>query len=406
MSAALQPLFAGLKVVDAATWIAAPVAATILGDLGADVIKVEIPGDGDPYRALARAPLTPDSPHNYCWMMDARNKRSLTLNLRSEQGREVLHRLVNWCDVYITNQPLGMRRRLGLGYENLGPLNPRMIFASLTAYGETGEEADREGFDGVAYWTRSGLADLVRAPGAPPGQAAAGMGDHPTGVALYAGIVTALYRRQATGQGGLVHTSLLANGFWSNGCMGQAALVGADFSARERERGQPPSNFVRALYECADGRFAQLNMVRTPDEQLAALHAIGGAALAQDPRFVDLPSRQTHGAELVAILRGMFARQPAKAWVEQLHAAGVPASWVATVQDMADDRQAIANRVLVRQQGQADGPWIINHPIHVEGVPSVGATIAPAVGEHTEEILAQLGYTPGEVADLRLAQAV
>ena len=243
-------LFKGLKVVDAASWIAAPVAATILADLGADVIKVEIPGDGDPYRRLAIAPGTPTADVNYTWLMDARNKRSITLNLKTDDGRTILKRLVADCDVYITNQPLPMRRELGLTYEDLRPLNSAMIFASFTAYGEKGPERDREGFDGIAYWARSGLMDLVRAPGSPPGASVAGQGDHPSGVSLYAAIVTALLRRERTGEGTMVHTSLLANGYWSNGCMGQAALVGADFSVRRNAANRPP-NPIRTLYECA-----------------------------------------------------------------------------------------------------------------------------------------------------------
>src|SRR5262249_42240934 len=153
-------IFEGLKVVDVASWIAGPVAATMLADYGADVIKVEMPVVGDGYRALAAMPGMPQSPVNYTWMMDARNKRSLTLNLKAARGREILARLVAECDVYVTNQPMGMRRKLGLTYADLQPLNPRMIYASLTAYGEQGPDCDREGFDLVAYWARTGLMDL------------------------------------------------------------------------------------------------------------------------------------------------------------------------------------------------------------------------------------------------------
>src|SRR5512139_840622 len=210
-------LFEGLKVVDVASWIAGPVAATILADYGADVIKVEMPGTGDGYRALAAAPGMPVSDVNYTWMMDSRNKRSLTLNLKDPRGKAILLRLVADCDVYVTNQPMPMRRALGLTYDDLKQINPRMIFASLTAYGEDGPERDREGFDLVAYWARTGLMDLVRTGDVEPAQSLPGMGDHPTAVALYAAIVTALFRREKTGAGSEVHTSLLANGVWAAG---------------------------------------------------------------------------------------------------------------------------------------------------------------------------------------------
>ena len=173
-------VFEGLKVLDVGSWIAGPVSTTILADFGADVIKVEIPGAGDPYRRLALGPGTPNAQINYAWAQDARNKQSLTLNLKSDAGIEILKRLIRSCDVYVTNHPLAMRRRLGLTYEDIRPLNDAMIYASLTAYGESGPERDREGFDLVAYWSRTGLMDLVRAPGAKPAQSLPGMGDHPT----------------------------------------------------------------------------------------------------------------------------------------------------------------------------------------------------------------------------------
>ncbi|MEX2327014.1 MAG: CoA transferase, partial [Pseudomonadales bacterium] len=168
-------LFSGLKVLDVGTWIAGPVAATILADFGADVIKVEMPGPGDQYRILSGTPGTPDADSNYKWQMDARNKRSLSLNLKTEEGMSILRQLVAECDVYITNHPLPMRRQLGLNYEDLKPLNEKMIYASLTAYGEEGPDRDKEGFDLVAYWGRTGLMDLVRDAGAPPAQALPGM---------------------------------------------------------------------------------------------------------------------------------------------------------------------------------------------------------------------------------------
>ena len=227
----MDALFDGLKVVDAGTWIAGPVSSTILADYGADVTKVEMPGDGDAYRRLAHGPGTPNADINYAWAQDARNKRSITINLKTDEGRAILKKLVAQCDVYVTNYPLPMRRRLGLTYDDLKPLNPRMVYASLTAYGEYGPEQDREGFDLVAYWSRSGLMDVVRAPGAKPAHSLPGMGDHPTAISMYASIVTALLHRERTGEGGMVHTSLIANGVWAASCIAGAKFAnGSDFS--------------------------------------------------------------------------------------------------------------------------------------------------------------------------------
>ena len=162
-------LLSGLKVVDCATVIAAPAAAMMLADFGADVIKIEQPGEGDMLRMLSGIRGF-ETESNWFWELDGRNKRSIALDLKSEQGMEVLHKLVQECDVFITNQPYGVRESLGLTYEALRALNDSMIYASLTAYGEKGPERDRKGFDQLAYWARSGLMDLMRAPDTRPTQ--------------------------------------------------------------------------------------------------------------------------------------------------------------------------------------------------------------------------------------------
>ena len=156
-------IFEGLKVLDCASFIAAPAAATVLSDFGADVIKIEPPGAGDPYRNLPNLPGYPVSEHNYAWMLESRNKKSLALDLGKPEGQAVLHRLAAEADVFITNFPPAVRERLGITYDELAPLNERLIYASFTGYGEKGEEANKPGFDSNAYWARSGLMDLVRA---------------------------------------------------------------------------------------------------------------------------------------------------------------------------------------------------------------------------------------------------
>jgi crotonobetainyl-CoA:carnitine CoA-transferase CaiB-like acyl-CoA transferase len=156
-------IFEGLKVLDCASFIAAPAAATVLSDFGADVIKIEPPGTGDPYRNLPNLPGYPHSEHNFAWMLEARNKKSLALDLSKPEGQAVLHRLAAQADVFITNYPPQVRERLGITHNHLAPLNERLIYASFTGYGEKGEEANKPGFDSNAYWARSGLMDLVRA---------------------------------------------------------------------------------------------------------------------------------------------------------------------------------------------------------------------------------------------------
>lgn len=398
-------LFSGLRVLDVGTWIAGPVAATILADFGASVIKVEAPGTGDPYRQLPLAPTMPQSDLNYTWMADARNKRSITLNLKSDEGRAILLELARQCDVYVTNQPLPMRRAFRLTYDDLAPLNPRMIYASLTAYGETGPDADLEGFDGVAWWARTGLMELVRSPGSIPGGSVPGMGDHPTAVSLYAAIVTALLRRERTGEGAEVHTSLLANGVWSNLCIAQGALVGGDFSAHYAPPA-PPVSPNRVLFETADRRLLQLYMVRTAEELDRLLLAADRANLLADERFADPTARLANGVEFIALLRDLFRARTAAEWMSVFRAAGVPVTLVARVEDLPQDEQIMANEIVTPPRDNPAGPLIINHPVNVRGLARVGPTAAPGVGEHTDEVLTELGYDADAIARLRRENAL
>ena len=382
-------LFDGLKVLDVGTWIAGPVATTMLADFGADVIKVEMPGVGDGYRQFAGFPATPQSDVNYTWLMDARNKRSLTLNLKSQKGREILHQLVAECDVYVTNHPMGMRRNLGLTYENLAPHNPSMIYASLTAYGEQGPERDREGFDLVAYWSRTGLMDLVRSEGAEPAHSLPGMGDHPTAVAMYANIVTALLRRERTGEGGLVQTSLIANGLWAASCVAQAKFCNADFTGYRDPARMP---FSRVMYLTADDRWLQFTMVRTHEEFVDFLAALGASSLLQDARFATPPERLVHGAELIAELRPRLLRETSRVWMARFREAGVPASLVSVLDDLLEDPQLEANGIVAAPVEDVGTDRVITPPINVAGLAKVGIKKAPELGEHNQEILGGLGY--------------
>jgi crotonobetainyl-CoA:carnitine CoA-transferase CaiB-like acyl-CoA transferase len=392
-------LFEGLTVLDVGTWIAAPTAANMLADLGARVIKIEQPEVGDAYRNYYQMVVSPESEINYTWALDARNKRSLTLNLKSDEGRGILERLVRECDVYITNQPLPMRRALRLTWEDLQPLNERLIYASLTAYGEEGPERDKEGFDLVAYWSRSGLMNQMRHKGNEPFQAMAGLGDHPTGVALYASIVTALLKRERTGRGSKAHTSLLANGLWSASCFAQAAWADADFSTI------PGQRLTTALYETRDGRWLQFSMVRTEEAFDAMLMALDRPDWLADERFASLETRVAHAEVLTPMIREVIRERTAAEWLPVFHDFGVPVALVAEFQDLPNDPQVLANDMAVVPVEDVGMARVIRDPVNVDGVRRVGVTKAPDLGEHSEEILAEMGYTRAEIEWLR-AQGV
>ena len=392
-------LFKGLKVVDAGTWIAGPVASTMLADYGADVTKIEIPGDGDAYRRLALAPGTPNADINYAWAQDARNKRSITLNLKTDAGQAILKQLVAECDVYVTNYPLHMRRRLGLTYDDLKPLNPRMIYASLTAYGEYGPEKDREGFDLVAYWSRSGLMDAVRAPGAKPAHSLPGMGDHPTAVSMYAAIVTALLNRERTGEGGMVHTSLIANGVWAASCIAGAKFAhGSDFSNYPN---RAPRTFSREIYETSDGRWLQFTFIRTDEEVRHLFTVLGVADLLDEPQFATTRARLEAAEALTTRLRPVLSTKTAAEWMAVFKAEGIPASLVGSVHDLPDDPQLVANGIVTKPVDDVGADYVINHPVNVDPIHRVGVKKAPEVGEHTDAVLAELGYDAETIRELR-----
>jgi len=393
-------LFSGLKVLDVATVIAAPAAAMMLADFGADVIKIERPGVGDMLRSLSNNWDTPDASNNWFWQMDGRNKRSLTLDLKSAHGKEVLQRLVEDCDVYITNQPYSVRNALGLTYEHLGPLNPSMIYASLTAYGEKGPERERKGFDQLAYWARSGLMDLMRTPDGPPTQGLPGMGDHPTAVSIYAGIVTALLHRERTGEGGMVHTSLLANGLWSVSGVAQGVLAGGDMTKyRERTRIKPA---MMRVYQAEDGRWLQFNMVRNEELLSLLLTGMDALHLLTDERFADSrllwENRGAFGDEL----QNVVAQKTSAEWLAIFMELDVPVNRVAIVEETNNDVQILENRMAsAPERDDVTVPLIVNHPIQITSVPQVGPIRAPDLGEHAEDILKELGYDQEAIADMK-----
>jgi len=387
-------LFAGLKVLDVGTWIAAPVATTMLADYGADVIKVELPDIGDAYRIYSSSPSTPMSDQNYCWLMDARNKRSLSLNLKTDEGMAILHRLIRDCDIYVTNQPLALRRKLALNYADIAALNPRMIYASLTAYGEEGPERDREGFDLVAYWSRSGLMDLVREVGAPPSSALPGQGDHPTAVTMYANIVTALLKRERTGKGSHVHTSLLANGLWSVSCVGQARLLNADFTPFKHPM---RAGFQRSMYLTADDRHLQFSMVRTADEFDTCMIVLEAYELLGEERFSSPEERFAHGAEFIEALRPFVRQKTAAEWMALFRAANVPVALVARLDDLPTDPQILANNMLLDAPAGFGGGPIIDNPLNIDGLARVPLRAPPTLGQHTREILASIGYAEADI---------
>jgi crotonobetainyl-CoA:carnitine CoA-transferase CaiB-like acyl-CoA transferase len=396
-------IFAGLKVLDCASFIAASAAATVLSDYGAEVIKIEPPESGDPYRNLPNLPGYPHSPHNYAWMLEARNKRSLALDLGKPEARAVLHRLVAEADVFITNFPPAVRQRLGISYDELAPINERLIYASFTGYGEMGDEANKPGFDSNAYWARSGLMDLVRADEhSTPARSVAGMGDHPCAMALYGAIVTALYKRERTGRGSQVRSNLMANGIWANGVLAQAKLCGARFEPRRpRERAL---NAVTNHYQCRDGRWIILSLLNEDRQWPVLAKCLGREDLIADPRFATKADRHARSIELIGIFDQIFAGKDLAEWRAILDGNGLVFGVVGILDDIPNDRQMLDNDVLVPFEG---GTMLtINSPIWIDGSNKQPPRHPPDIGQHSDEVLREAGFDEAEIQRLRAAGAV
>jgi formyl-CoA transferase len=390
-------IFSGLKVVDLASFVAGPGAAVILSDFGADVIKVE-PPSGDLWRNVHKIPPQPIADDAYAWHLVNRNKRGMTLDLKSPQATEVVKRLVKWADVLIVNTPHPARKKLKVEYDDVVQWNPRLIYADLTGYGEKGPDAALPGFDVTAYWSRSGLLSLTRDAGAPPTWPFAGTGDNATAVGLFSAIVMGLYRRERTGKGSYVTTSLLAEGVWSASVAIQAALCEAKFSPQHDRKN--PANAAMNLYKTSDGVWFLL--VVTPDKIPSVAAGIGRADLLTDPRFAEPAKLAANMAQLTAILDGIFSAEPMDHWREVFDKAHVTYGMVRDPSDVIKDPQLRENGIVVPLEG-AGGKLTstISSPMQVHDIAKVPAKRAPELGEHNDEVLRALGFDAKQIDVLR-----
>jgi len=395
-------IFSGLKVVDFASFIAGPSAAVILSDFGAEVIKVE-PPSGDMWRIGHKILPQPQAKDPYPFHLANRNKRGLSLDLKSPSAQQVLERLVKWADVFIVNTPHRARKKLKLEYDDLVAWNPRLIYADVTGFGEKGPDAELPGFDITAYWARSGLLSMTRDAGAPPTWPVAGSGDNATAVGLYGAIVTALYRRERTGKGSYVTTSLLAEGVWSASVSIQAALCEAKFFPPHDRKN--PANAALNVYQTSDG--AWFLLVVTPDKLAVLAKALGRADLLTDPRFSDPAKLVQNMQQLTAILDEVFSSQPMAHWYEVLNGVHVTFGAVRGPQEVVEDPQLRANDIVVPLEG-AGGKlkFTISSPIQMRGVAKVPAKRAPEIGEHNDEILEQLGFSANEIEGFRASRTI
>jgi crotonobetainyl-CoA:carnitine CoA-transferase CaiB-like acyl-CoA transferase len=399
-------LLTGIRVLEAASMVMVPSVGAALADYGAQVIKLE-PIEGDLNRRGHKIPGMPIHDYEYCFLPDNRGKRSLSIDLKAPEARGVLRRLVEGADVFLTNHRPKSLASLGLGWPELQAINPRLVYAHGTGFGDVGDEIDKPGFDSVCYWSRSAMeANLFPTDGwlGPLGY---GTGDHPSGMALLSAVLLALLARERSGRGTRVTCSLLASGAWSNSVMIQARLLGAKF--QDRRPREDARSFTSVYYRAGDRRLFKMAVVDTRRDWPKVCRAIGRPDLIDDPRYATLEARLEEGRmrELIELCDRIFAGQPMQYWQRALEQADVPYSVVASYDDVVADRQMAANGVFV----EIDDPVLgrvrsVDTPLQIEGHPKVTRTPAPRLGEHTRAILAEIGLGEREIDALERRRVV
>jgi len=398
----------GIRVVELATYIAAPAAAGIMADWGAEVIKVE-PLQGDAIRGMLKNVSASTVEGNPIFDMDNRGKRGLAIDLRNEKGAEALKKLVMSADVFITNVRPGGLARAGLDWDTLHAEKPDLIYASVTGYGLQGEDQDRPGFDMAAFWARAGVANLTAPKGTDPFPLRVGQGDHTTGLATLNGILGALFERTRTGKGRLIEASLLRTGIYSIASdMAIQLRYGRVASTKSREQAV---NALNNFFQCACGTWLCLLTRHSGDIFGPIAKAIGRPELSTDERYLTAKSRRTHAVELVETLDAEFAKHDIEEWGRRLDAEDVVWAPVQTMAQVAEDKQAEAAGVFVDIPDGAGGTGrSVASPVRLPNEDGTTADRvrgpAPGIGEHTADILKELGYDDAGLEDLKAAGAI
>ncbi|RAK58343.1 CoA transferase [Phenylobacterium hankyongense] len=387
-------LLQGLKVVEFAAYIAAPGAAGILGDWGAEVIKVERPG-GDSMRHVF-ADVKGELAGNPTFDLDNRGKRGIVLDISKPEGRDALAKLAADADVFITNVRPASLKRAGLDDASLRAANPRLIYCVVTGYGLEGPDAHKPGFDVTAFWARAGVANMTAPKGTDPFMLRSGFGDHITALATVSAILAGLYERERTGVGRLVQTSLLATGVYT---VGSDLAVQLKFGklASNRDRAHP-LNPLATFYKSAEGRWFVHNPRGGTGDWPTFAEVAGRPDLLDDPRFKTGRDRRENSPLLVAEFDAAFGAMSFEEIAGRLDAADLVWSPVQTPADVAADPQVAAAGALVQVEDGQGGTYA--SPAAPARFPGADATVrprAPLLGEHTREVLAELGYGPGEI---------
>lgn len=396
----------GIRVLELATFIAAPCCARYLADLGAEVIKVEGPG-GDPFRNTAINEGRPTGDlENTSFDLENANKKGICLNYKTEEGRQVLERLLARSDVFVTNVRERSLEKYGLDYDSLKVRYPRLVMGHVTGYGDEGPDRDLPGFDFTAYFARGGIMGTMYDKGSTPMTPIAGFGDHPTGLYLANGILAALYRARETGRGDKVSVSLLHSAIWSVAVMLQAAQYGQPTACYPIPRQDIP-NPLTMSFETKDGRWLQFGVPAYDALYNRCVTALGMPQLVDDPRFFPQANLPAHLHEFYQILTQCVAQHTLEEWCRRLTQADVPYAVTQTWEELLEDEQAWASGCYHRMDYPTGSQRVlVRPPIRFRDTPVPDYRRGPYLGEQTEELLAGLGYGPEEVRNMFASGAV
>ena len=405
----MQDVLDGIRVVEVAAWTFVPISGAVLAEWGADVIKIEHPQGGDPQRGLISSGLVPtgNGPNvNFMIEIPNRGKRSVGLDLSTDGGRELLYKLVETADVFVTSYLPDVRARLQIDVEHIRAHNPNIIYVRGSGQGAQGTEAGRGGFDGASYWARAGLAMAFKDPDAewPPGQRPA-FGDVLGGLTIAGGIAAAIARRERTGTPSIVDVSLLAMGLWNLGPDVTSAKLFEGVEVPTFDADAPPNPLV-GTYPTRDGRYISLILLQADRFWPDLAQHLGREDLIDDPRFTDGAARYEHRRECVQVLREIFRSRPYAEWCERL--ATLKGVWapLQTPLEVHDDPAVIANGYLEHIATNDGHTFALPaNPVQFDETPP-SVRRAPDHGEHTDEVLMELGLSMDDILEHKISGAV
>jgi crotonobetainyl-CoA:carnitine CoA-transferase CaiB-like acyl-CoA transferase len=398
----------GIKVVEVGGAVAMPLAGMLMGSWGAEVIHVEPPGVGDNWRhVLGQGMGGWAKPHkiNYYWEHTDRNKKSIAINLGSKEGQAVLHKLIASADVFLNNLRPYEMEKFSLSYKILSKLNPKLIFANVTGYGQRGPEKDVGGYDSVAFWARSGVMELMHDADNAPNISRPGYGDGITSLSLLAGVMAALYIREKRGIGQEVEISLYNTATWVLGYDVAGCLITGEETVRPQRKSM--GNPIRNVYPTKDKRWIMLGMTNAQHYWPNFCKTIGRLELENDPKFATIKTRSENAPELVKIIEEIFSQKTCAEWVGILSATNLIWAVATTPLELSQDRQAMENDFFVDWDHPVYGRIkVLNNPIKMSVTKAEIRSKGPELGEHTDEIMKGLGFSEEEIERLKSAGAV